>query len=83
MRPPQPCSPAAMRMRISRNRRRDGMHVIPFEVRDVEIDYLIAVKLLNPTCRDDRKAIARALGNLLDRIPVGWWQEAVRLRQLP
>jgi len=72
------CTPAAMRMRLSRSRRHDGLRVISFEVRNSEVDNLVAVKLLDPSSRDDRVAIARALGNLLDRIPVGWWQEVIR-----
>ena len=80
---PKPCSPAAMRMRLSRSRRRDGMRVVPFEVRNSEIDNLVALTLLDPARRDDRVAIARALGTLLDRIPIRWWQEAIRLRQHP
>jgi hypothetical protein len=59
------------------------MRVIPFEVRNSEIDTLVALKLLDPGRRDDRVAIAGALGTLLDRIPVGWWQRALALpRQL-
>jgi len=68
-------------MRLSRKRRRGGIRVIPFEVRNSEVDNLVAVKLLDPAHRDDRAAIARALGNLLDWIPVGWLREAVRLRR--
>ena len=78
--PPKPCSPAARHMRLTRSRRRGGMRVVPFEVRDTEVDGLIAVKLLDPARRNDRVAIVRALGKLLDRLPVGWWQEAIRLR---
>jgi hypothetical protein len=67
-------------MRLSRLRRRDGTRVIPFEVRDVEIENLIRLELLDAAVREDRTAIARALGNLLDRIPVAWWQKAVEIR---
>ena len=67
-------------MRLSRKRRRDGTRVIPFEVRDVEIENLIRLELLDAAAREDRTAIARALGNLLDRIPVAWWQKAVEIR---
>jgi len=81
--PPKVCSPAARRMRLSRSRRRDGMRVIPFEVRDTEIENLVALRLLVPENRHDRVAIARALGTLLDRIPVGWWRQAVELRGQP
>jgi hypothetical protein len=55
------------------------MRVVPFEVRNSEIENLVAVKLLDPAQRDDRAAIAHALGRLLDRIPARWWQEAVEL----
>ena len=75
----KPCSSAATRMRLSRDRRRNGVRVVPFEVRDSEIENLVAVKLLDPAHRDDRVAIARALGTLLDRIPVHWWQQTVEL----
>ena len=78
--PSEPRSPAADRMRLSRQRRRDGMRVIPFEVRDVEIESLVRLELLDAAARDDRTAIARALGNLLDRIPSAWWQKAVEMR---
>jgi hypothetical protein len=67
-------------MRLSRQRRRDGMRVVPFEVRDTEIENLIKLSLLNQEHRTDRAAIARALGTLLDKIPVAWWQQAIRLR---
>jgi hypothetical protein len=78
--PECPRSLAAECMRLSRQRRRGGTRVIPFEVRDVEIENLIRLELLDAAARDDRKAIARALGNLLDRIPVAWWQKAVEIR---
>ena len=54
--------------------------MIPFEVRDVEIENLIRLELLDAAARADRTAIARALGNLLDRIPIAWWQKAVEIR---
>ena len=73
-------SPAAERMRLSRLRRREGMQVIPFEVRDAEIENLIKLRLLCVAARGDRQAIARALETLLDRIPVSWWQAAMELR---
>ena len=69
---------AAERMRLSRLRRRDGMRVVPFEVRDAEIEGLVTHGLLDPSCRNDREAIARALGNLIDRIPPSWWSLAAR-----
>jgi hypothetical protein len=69
---------AAARMRLSRLRRHGGMRVIPFEVRDGEIEGLVAHGLLDPAQRNDREAIARALGNLIDRIPLSWWRVAAR-----
>jgi hypothetical protein len=74
------CSKAAERMRLTRQRRRDGMRVIPFEVRDGEIANLVKLGLLDAAARENREAIARALGTLLDQIPVSWWQQAVNQR---
>jgi hypothetical protein len=69
---------ASERMRLSRLRRRDGMRVIRFEICDAEIKGLVTHGLLDPARRNDREAIARALGNLIDRIPVSWWSLAAR-----
>jgi hypothetical protein len=49
------------------------MRVIPFEVRDSEIDALVAYGLLDPVARNERHAIARALGKLMDQLPPEWW----------
>jgi hypothetical protein len=68
---------AAERMRLSRLRRRDGMRCIQFEVRDAEIEALVTHGLLVPVDRNNRNAIARALGNLIDRIPLSWWSMAL------
>jgi hypothetical protein len=70
-------NPAAERMRLSRARRRHGIRVVPFEVRDAEIEALINHKLLAPSHSSDRQAIASALGKLLDIIPLIWWQIAI------
>jgi hypothetical protein len=81
-------------MRLSRQRRREGMHSEPFEVRDTEIGGLVAHGLLDPAARTNRDAIATALGVLLanrdaiatalgvllDRIPVASWAAAMQLR---
>jgi hypothetical protein len=61
-------------MRLSRLRRREGLRVVPFEVRDAEIEGVVTHGLLDPAQRSDREAIARALGNLIDRIPLSWWR---------
>ena len=70
---------AAERMRLSRQRRRDGMRVIPFEIRDSEIENLVKLGILDSENRDNRWAIAGALGKALDRLPEGWWQRTVQL----
>ena len=56
---------SAARMRLTRERRRDGMRVVPLEARDAEIDGLIRCGLLPADQRGDREAIARAFGVLL------------------
>lgn len=67
------CSPAAERMRRSRKRRRDSLRCINFDVRDKEIEGLVTSGLLDPVARNDRVAISKALGKLLDRIPPERW----------
>jgi hypothetical protein len=57
--------PAALRTRVSRQRRREGYRVVPLEVHDREV----RGGLLREECREDREAIARAFGALLDRMP--------------
>ena len=66
-------SPAAERMRLARKRRRDGLRVIPFEIRDDEIGGLVTSGLLEPVARNDLNAIAQALGKLLDAMPPERW----------
>jgi len=67
---------AAERMRVTRQRRRDGLRIIPFEIRDDEVEGLVAHGLLDPVARNDRNAIARALGGLLDAVPPRRWPVA-------
>ena len=74
------CSAAAERMRRSRERRRKGLRCIPFMVRDSEIDNLIKLELLDPALREDRAAIAGALGRIMDKIPFAWWAAAMGKR---
>lgn len=71
-------SPAARRMRASRARRRARTRVVPFEVRDIEIDALINHQLLDPADRDRRRAIAAALGRLLDGMTPTCWRIATQ-----
>jgi hypothetical protein len=71
--PTTPLSPAAERMRRSRERRREGLRIVQFAVRDTEVDALVSHGLLDPARREDRASIARALGRLLDQIPPARW----------
>jgi hypothetical protein len=64
-------------MRLSRERRKDGMRVVPIEVQDAEIDGLVACGFLAAADRANRDSIARALGMLLDRLPPTRWQGLV------
>ena len=65
--PRQDASPAALRMRRSRERQRDGMRCLTIELRETEIDALIHEGCLFPGARDDRNSIARALYVFLGR----------------
>ena len=65
-----PVSPAAERMRRYRERRRRGLWCIKVQLRRSEVDALIACKLLEPTQREDRSAIAAALHRYLDANPI-------------
>jgi hypothetical protein len=71
---------SAARMRLTRERRRDGMRVVPLEARDTEIDGLIRCGFLPADQRGDREAIARAFGLLLDLVPPTRWPELIRAR---
>jgi hypothetical protein len=57
---------AAERMRLSRRRRRDGMRVVRFEVRDAGIEGLVTHGLLDPTRRNDSRGHCKGAGQ-----PVG------------
>ena len=61
---------AAERMRRYRERRRRGLSCIKVELRRSEVDALIACKLLEPTEREDRRALAAALHRNLDCNPI-------------
>jgi hypothetical protein len=68
---------SAVRMGLTRERRRGGMRVVPLEAHDTEIDGLIRGGLLPADYRGDREAIARAVGVLLDLIPSRRWPELI------
>ncbi len=54
-------SPAAQRMRRSRQRRRDGLRCLRLELRETEIDQLVRRGLLRTAERNDPSAITEAL----------------------
>ena len=60
-------SPAAERMRLHRERRRNGLRCLMIELRETEIDVLIAKGLLNSETRHDPGAVSEALYAHLDQ----------------
>ena len=64
----------ATRIREHRQRRREGLRVVPLEVRDTEVAALVERGLLQPAETGNRVAIARALGVLLDELPPEIWR---------
>jgi len=60
-------SPAAERMKLHRERKKNGMRCATIELRETEIDALIKLKLLKAEMRDDREAIAEALYGWFER----------------
>src|SRR5262249_4428442 len=60
-------SPGAERMRISRQRRRDGLQCLMIELRVTEIDELVRRGYLCVENRNDHDAIKAALYRFLDR----------------
>jgi hypothetical protein len=60
-------SAAAERMRLHRERRRNGMRCVTIEVRESEINMLVHMKLLKSEMRNDANAIIEAMYAHLDR----------------
>jgi hypothetical protein len=60
-------TPAAIRMRLYRDRRRKDLRCVTIEVRETEIDELIRRGFLKSETRNDRSAIIKALYSHLDR----------------
>jgi hypothetical protein len=60
-------SPAAERMRLYRERRRQGLRCLMVELRETEIDSLVSKGLLNFERRNDPLAVRNALYAYLDR----------------
>jgi hypothetical protein len=53
-------SPAALRMRRHRERRRDGLRCMTIELQEAEIDALIRKGFLNEEARNNRRAVMSA-----------------------
>jgi hypothetical protein len=60
-------SPAAARMRLHRQRRRQGLRCLMIELREIEIDVLVGRGLLNSETRHDPRAVTEALYAHLDQ----------------
>jgi hypothetical protein len=60
-------SPAAERMRLHRERQRQGLRCLTVELRETEIDTLIRRGMLKPEMRNDLYEIREALYAHLDR----------------
>ena len=56
-----PRSPAAERMRLHRERKKNGMRCVMIELRETEVEALIKLKLLKAEMRDGREAIVEAI----------------------
>jgi predicted N-formylglutamate amidohydrolase len=63
----KPVSAAAQRMRLTRHRRANGLRCVILEIRDTEIDALIARGLLPRDKRNSKIAISSALYEILDQ----------------
>jgi hypothetical protein len=59
-------SPAAERMRLHRERKRQGLRCLTIELRETEIDALIREGLLKSETRNDPSAVSNALYAFLD-----------------
>ena len=60
-------SAAAERMRRHRERRREGLRCLMIELRETEIDVLVAKGLLNSETRHDPRVVRQALYAHLDQ----------------
>jgi hypothetical protein len=58
-------SPGALRMQRCRERRRNGIRIVPIEVKDSGIEILARKGYLRPEERDNPEAIKRSLGKIL------------------
>jgi hypothetical protein len=60
-------TPGAVRMRRTRERRRDGLRCLCIELRETEIDALADRGLLKPDARNDRKALLKAVYDFFEQ----------------
>jgi hypothetical protein len=61
-------SPAAIRMRLSRERRRDGKRTILYDISADQIEALALAGYIDPAKRDDAAEVARGVGRSLERL---------------
>jgi hypothetical protein len=59
-------SPAALRMRRSRERRRGGLLCLRVELRETEVNALVRMGFLESDARNERNAIVQALYGFLE-----------------
>ncbi len=64
----QPLSPAGIRMRRTRERRREGKRAILCDISAVQIEALVVAGFLDPARRDDAAEVARGVGRMLNRV---------------
>jgi len=60
-------SAAAQRMRLHRERRRQGLRCLTIQLRETEVDALIDKGMLNAEMRNDPSAVAEALYEHFER----------------
>jgi hypothetical protein len=59
----------AARVARHRERRREGLVVVPTAIDEIAtVEFLIDTRFLQPCDRDDRTAVGKALGCLIDKI---------------
>jgi hypothetical protein len=59
-------SPAAMRMRRSRKRRRDGLRCLRVDMRETEVDALVRRGFLKSEARNEQSAVLEGLYRFLE-----------------
>lgn len=64
----RPPSPAAVRMRRTRTRRREGMRTIRCDISAAHIEALGRAGFLDPGKRDEASEVARGVGRLMDQV---------------